>query len=259
MPKLSLTLAAKTQLIPKVYFLAFKVEVELGYKPGQFFSLEIEPKVYRPYSVCYVGKTAPNFYKVSQDLPNLETGEYICFMISTKPGGAASNYFENVQLQTTITGVGPAGDFKLQETPRDKVFVATGTGLAPFIPMISTLLEQNPETKIDLFFGSWTISDSFAANFFYKYLDNDNFPNSLYNPKYPNFKIYFVAEDMQGNPESDSIFEGRVTTVIPKVLSDLATKEYYLCGHPAMVGAVEEVLLGQNVEPKNIVSEKFGK
>lgn len=259
MPKLPLKLAYKQQLIPKVFFLAFTSEIELGYTAGQFFSIEVEPKVYRSYSVCYVGKKAPNFYKVGQSLPDLVNGEYICFMISTKPGGTASGFFETVQEGYELNGVGPAGTFKLKETTAEKVFVATGTGLAPFVPMISDLLEANPESKIDLFFGSWTLADSFAANFFYKYLDNSDFPNSLTNAVYPNFKIFFVAEDMQGNPESESIFEGRVTTVIPKVIKDLKSKEYYLCGHPAMVGAMEEVLINQGVASEQIVMEKFGK
>lgn len=259
MPKLPLKLVHKEQIIPKVYFLAFTSQVDLGYTAGQFFSIEIEPKVYRSYSVCYVGKKAPNFYKVGNDLPDLEVGEYICFMISTKPGGTASNFFENVQTGIELTGVGPAGTFRLKDNSMDKVFVATGTGLAPFIPMISNLLEANPATKIDLFFGSWTLADSFAVNFFYKYLGNSDFPNTVANPNYPNFKIYHVAEDMQGNPETETIFGGRVTTVIPKVIEDLNSKEYYLCGHPAMVGAMEEVLLNEGVDAEKIVMEKFGK
>lgn len=259
MPKVNLKLVHKEQLIPKVFFLAFASDVHLGYIAGQFFSIQVEPKVYRSYSVCYVGRKAPNFYKVGLDLPDLETGEYICFMISTKPGGTASNYFDHIEVGRQLTGVGPAGNFKLKENPLEKVFVATGTGLAPFIPMISTLLEANPTTKIDLFFGSWTLADSFAVNFFYKYLDNSDFPVVASNPKYPNFKIYHVAEDLQGNSETDTIFGGRVTTVIPKVVKDLNSKEFYLCGHPAMVSAMVEVLLNEGVSAEKIVMEKFGK
>lgn len=248
MGKIQLKLVKKTDLISKVFFLVFKSEIELGYVPGQFFSLEIQPKVFRPYSVCYVGKTL-NDFEVETGLESLTEGEYVCFMISTKPGGTASHFFEEVKEGHAVNAIGPAGSFKLKEKKAKNVFVSTGTGLAPFVPMINLILEESPNAEVNLFFGCWNLNDNFVLRFFPKFLDKS---------KYPNFKIYVVAEDLQNQPESDFLKEGRVTGVIPKVLNNLFEYNYYLCGHPAMVSAMEEVLLKQGVSQENLVLEKFG-
>jgi NAD(P)H-flavin reductase len=54
-------------------------------------------------------------------------------------------------------------------------------------------------------------------------------------------------------------FEGRVTTVIPKLIPNLADKNYYLCGHPMMVAAMNDVLVEEKVPAEKIVMEKFGR
>ena len=258
MAKINLNLVFKQQLIPKAYFLVFQTESEVDFKPGQFFSLEVEPKTYRAYSVAYLGKKAPNF-EIPTNLPDLESGNYICFMISTKPGGIASGFIEKVEVGASLQAVGPSGKFATKSDSSEHVFVSTGTGLAPFVPMIENLLIQNPENKIDLFFGCWVLTDNFADKFLGKF---------LHNPKYPNFKMIIVAEDLQGEKESQKIFEGkvfsmtfegRVTTVIPKLIPNLADKNYYLCGHPMMVAAMNDVLVGEKVPTEKIVMEKFGR
>lgn len=249
MAKINLNLVFKQQLIPKACFLVFKTESEIEFKAGQFFSLEVQPKTYRAYSVAYVGKKAPKF-EIPTSLPDLESGNYICFMISTKPGGVASGYFEKVEVGASLQAVGPSGKFATNSDSNEHVFVSTGTGLAPFVPMIEGLLEQNPENKIDLFFGCWVLTDNFADKFLAKF---------LHNPKYPNFRMIIVAEDLQGNAENSELFEGRVTTVIPKLIPNLPDKNYYLCGHPMMVASMNDVLVGEKVPTQKIVMEKFGR
>jgi ferredoxin-NADP reductase len=249
MPKSNFTLAFKKEIISKVYFLVFRSDIDLEYKPGQFISLEIAPKTHRAYSVCHVGKTVPSFIDLENDLQELSQGEYICFMISTKPGGTASEFFDNVKEGIELPAIGPSGKFGLKETDLPKVFVATGTGLAPFVPMIRGLLSEDPNSHIDLFFGSWTAKEDFAKKFFPRFNDSSS---------YPNFRIFSVPEDAQGNT-SETIIEGRVTTAIPQVYDRLGDKEFYMCGHPAMVTAMEEVLKKAGVADNQIIMEKFGK
>ena len=249
MPKSPFKVIFKKELIPKVYFVTFQAEYDSGYRAGQFFSIEVANKEFRPYSTVHCSRTPPIYFPETKALPVLEEGEYVSFMISTKPGGIASEYFDKVENNQFTTGVGPSGSFRYYPNDRPKAFIATGTGLAPFVPMVEGILKNNPLADLSVFFGCWKISDNFCEQFF---------PNFYNKPAYPNFKIYILAEDIEGNPQSNFLKEGRVTTVVPATISEVKDSDYYICGHPAMCTAMEEVLKEHGCED-NVFSEKFGK
>ena len=246
MQRPELKLVYKKTLSPKVYFLVFQSDIDIDYIPGQFLNLKLEEKTIRPYSISYVGKVPPNFNEKTKQLPNLTVGDYISFMISTRPDGDASKIVNQIEEGTVISAIGPSGRFKLSQNSRNKVFVATGTGLAPFVPMIKQALDNDPKTKIDIFFGCWNMGDNFSSMFF----ENDQIEN---------LNIYVVAEDLEGHEESKYIKEGRVTTLIPEIIESIPETDFYLCGHPGMIGAMEKVLIDNNCPAENIIKEKFGK
>ena len=248
MPKQEFKLVYKKQLIPKVHFFTFKTDAKTTFVPGQFFSLEVAPKVYRSYSTVQCSNKAPNFFQ--EGLPELESGEYASFMISTKPGGEASVFFQEIQLGGTLQAVGPSGQFKLIENNKPKVFIATGTGLAPFIAMIDQELLIKPDSKISIFFGCWKRSDNFAQEFLSKFQDK---------AAHPNFNLYIVPEDLEGGEENDFLKAGRVTTVVPNICKDYINTDFYICGHPLMVADMGVTLenLGA-IEKQNLFMEKFG-
>ncbi len=249
MPRSQFQLVSKINLIPKTYFLTFKTSGDLNFRPGQFFSLEVEPKQFRAYSTVHFDFRPPSYFPETESLNKLSQESYISFMISTKPGGKASEYFDNIKLGDELPALGPSGKFSLVKNDKPKVFVATGTGLAPFVGMIEELLEENPESQIKLFFGVWNKESDFAKKFFKKYHQNHN---------YPNFQIYTVIDDFKEEDLSETNLGGRVTDKIPEVINDLVKYDFYLCGHPAMVSAMNEVLVNKGCEG-NIYMEKFGK
>jgi ferredoxin-NADP reductase len=243
MPKSNFKLVYKKSLIPKTYFLTFYTESELEFIPGQFFSLEVDPKTFRSYSTVQVSKNPPAYFDTG--LNKLEKGNYVSFMISTKPGGPASEFFDRVNVEQELIAIGPNGKFTLNKNNKPKAFIATGTGLAPFVPMIEDILQENKEAEIKLFFGVWNKESDFLSEFF---------KNSQ---EYPNFKLYTVIDEATENIDEYNL-AGRVTTVVPNIISDVNTYDYYLCGHPAMVTAMSEVL-EQNGAKDNVYMEKFGK
>jgi all-trans-retinol 13,14-reductase len=247
MPKSKFTTAFKKQLIPKTHFLTFQTDSELDFNPGQFFSLEVAPKTFRAYSTVEVSKNPPSFF--SNDLKTLDKGNYVSFMISTKPGGPASEYFENIEAGEELNAIGPSGKFSLHTSQKAKVFIATGTGLAPFVPMIKDVFAENKEAEVYLFFAVWDKPSDFAMDFFKEFYNN---------PEYPNFKIYTVIDEPKESDLDEFNLGGRVTTEVPKIISDIPSYDYYLCGHPAMVTAMNEVL-EQNGATGSIYMEKFGK
>lgn len=245
MPKNPVELIYKKNLIPKTYYLIFKSEVDFDFTPGQFFSIEVAEKTYRSYSIVNCGSEISNFF--DESLPKLEKGCYISFMISTKPGGPASEFFEQVEVGTVLNSVGPSGKFKLNESKKDKVFISTGTGLAPFIGMIQQELMVNSETNIYSYFGTWQKAGDFSNQFFTEFATD------------PRFKAFTVVDEANPEDLDDFTFGGRVTDVVPNNQPNFMDCEYYMCGHPAMVQAMVEVLKEKGIEDEAIFMEKFGK
>jgi len=247
MPRFEAKLVLKKKLVNQVYLIVYKTEAECDYKKGQFFSLEVAPKTFRSYSVAHLDKIAPDYVKRHADFEDLETGNYITFMISTKPSGPASQYFEKVEENGEgLRMVGPSGKFKLQENEMPKVFVATGTGLSPFVPMINESLEKYPNTPVYLFFGAFERNLDFKDEFF------ENLKNN------PNFKSISCIDNEEFE-ETENQRMGRVTTLVPEIVPNLEKSEFYLCGHPMMVKAMEEMLQNEKSVPKEqIIKEAFG-
>jgi len=73
--------------------------------------------------------------------PPSENG-HVAFCLNRVQDGFMSNYLCSLGEGATITFQGPFGDFILRPLLRDTVFIATGTGIAPFRSMLPWLLAQ---------------------------------------------------------------------------------------------------------------------
>lgn len=213
-----------------VYVLDFVMPETLPFIPGQFVVLMVQPKVFRSYSIVAVEENV------------------MTLLIDVRVGGPASKFFEACEPGDTLQLVGKAlGRFVLKESIRQKVFIATGTGLAPFIPMIHTALNENPEARLQLFFGARHVKDNYCPSFFKEYLDRE---------KYPNFQVFYCIS----RPETDlgdDHYEGRVTDVIPKQLQECGSQNFYLCGNPQMVDDIQKILAEKGATD-NVHMEKYG-
>jgi ferredoxin-NADP reductase len=121
---------------------------EFDFESGQFITLDLpisdkRLKRWRSYSIASVHK----------ELPLLE----LC--VVRLEGGAATEYlFDKIQVGDNIRFKGPSGAFVAPQNPDfDMVMICTGTGVAPFRPMIDELLrKQKTSRKIHLIFGTRT-------------------------------------------------------------------------------------------------------
>ena len=240
MPKINLTLVHKTHLIPTAVSLIFKTDDEFKFQPGQFFSMLVAPNEYRSYSCFYADAKAPKFY--DNDLEDLTTGKYLGFMVNTKPNGKGSHFFTDIEVGDNVVGLGANGKFLLEAGDRPKAFVASSTGLAPFVEIIKQTLTENPAQKILVFFGVWQPTDDFASQFF---------------TDYPQVQVITCCDECPVELLNDNTKLGRVTTVIPEVLGDqLPNYDFYICGNQFMVEATEELLKQKG--STTIYMEKFG-
>lgn len=240
MPKINLTLVHKTFLIPTAVSMIFKTEDDFEFLPGQFFSMLVAPKEYRSYSCFYCSSQAPRLYLNS--LPDLKKGRYLGFMVNTKPGGQGSHFFENIKVDDQVVAIGANGKFLLNNNKRPKAFVASSTGLAPFIELIKQALEQDSNQKILVFFGVWKPVDDFAKQFF---------------ESTSQVQVITCCDECPEDLLSDTVKLGRVTKVIPEYLGDrLPAYDFYICGNQFMVEATEKLL--EEKGSKTIFTEKFG-
>jgi len=219
-------LIEKTQIIPNVYFLKYSFGPGLEWIPGQYVGITVNPTYRRSYSI------------LDYD------GQNLSFLIDTKPGGIASKFFDSVEVGHKNQILGPYGRFILQNTVNEKVFVSTGTGIAPFIPMIKELRNSNLKIRIKIFSGSKTQDEDIAFRFVKQYL-NDKFE----------YHQCITREEPKAVSSKLITHKGRVTEVIPQQNLDWQSTEFYICGSPAMVRDTEKVL--KDLGTEKVFIEQF--
>ncbi len=160
------------------------------------------------------------------------------------PDGLASNYLLSLKENTEVIFQGPAGIFKLRENGKQKIFLVTGTGIAPVRSML------NSEFRIEnskLFWGLKYYKEIYLLK------ELKNCELRITNFK---FKICLSREqNLDMIPENNKkYFElGHVDSYSPL----LATADYYLCGRRQIVESLRQFLAAKNVPKENIYFEKF--
>lgn len=205
---------------------------EKPFRPGQFCTFRVAEGIFRAYSIA-------SSYK---DFSNYE------FIISCGHEGIGANYFKNIKIGEEVSFLGPNGHFFIS-TPvsHNIIFCATGTGIAPFIPMIEFLTDNNCDSKIALIHG---MKDESNLDF-YKSV------HEKISHHCRNFKSIFYISKPQ-NSSSEDFKIGRITDEIKNLnLSNHSETQFYLCGHPDMVSEISDYLLSSGISEENIISEVF--
>jgi Na+-transporting NADH:ubiquinone oxidoreductase subunit F len=167
------------------------------------------------------------------------------------PPGIGSSYVFNLKPGDRLTLSGPYGDFFAKPTQREMCFIGGGAGMAPLRCHIRhQLLELNTERRITFWYGARSCNEMFYDDEF-KALD----------AQFPNFTYVVALSD----PLPEDHWQG-ATGFIHQVANDFYLSkhedpteiEFYLCGPPPMVAAVEKMLYDLGVEPEMIAYDKFG-
>ncbi len=224
MPKLQLKLVDRQLVGDQVYLIIFHTQQSFAYKPGQFLSFKIAEGVVRSYSILELSKQSSFFN--SSNISSHSDSSFISFIINTKQSGLGSSFMEQSAIGTEIEAIGPAGRFSMQDTPLNKVFVCTGTGLAPFVPMIKVLLSNKVPCKIDLYFGAKTSKDKFIDRFFSQ----------------EELSKISVYTSLSAEEPGIGEYKGFVNDAISSNIEEFKTQEFYLCGNPLMVESVRNML-----------------
>ena len=164
--------------------------------------------------------------------------------------GLASTYIYSLKPGDKVTISGPYGDFFIQETDREMVFIGGGAGMAPMRSHIFHLFHtEKTKRKTTFFYGARSVREMFyddEFNAIAKDFDNFNYVVGLSDP---------LEEDNWTGPLG---FIHDVT--LNEYLKDHEAPEdieYYICGPPLMLSAVMSMLENLGVEPEMIRFDEF--
>lgn len=165
--------------------------------------------------------------------------------------GIASSYIFNLKPGDNVEVSGPYGEFYTKDTDREMVFIGGGAGMAPMRSHLYDLLKTNKsDRKISFWYGARSLREMFYDDEF-KELEK----------KFPNFSYEVGLSE----PLEEDNWKGSVG-FIHQILYDSILKdhddpteiEYYMCGPPPMIDAVDKMLYDLGVEPEMIAYDKFG-
>lgn len=222
----------KENLAGDNYLVRIGFDKKVVFIPGQYASLKVtEDGVRRSYSVA--------------SLPNENV---IDLLVDVTPMGVGSKYVLGLQVGEPVEVLAFLGRFTIDPqllfAAKHLLFLATGTGIAPFKPMIEDLLyRKHFANEVRLVWGMRHPEELYWL----KELDNIN-------RDFDNFKHDVViskpTEDWPG-------FVGHVDTVVNQLEQDWTKTLVYLCGAPNMITEMEMNLKDKGVPQTNIFYEKY--
>jgi benzoate/toluate 1,2-dioxygenase reductase subunit len=194
--------------------------------PGQYVNIEVP------------GTSHTRSYSYSSQ-PDATEAE---FLIKLVPGGLMSNYLKDeAKVGGELNIVTPLGGFYLREAQRDLIFIAGGTGIAPFMAMLEKLKAENNTTPIHLFYGATTAENVVELERLKAF--SEIMP----------LEIFTCTSDEQAEGHD----KGFVTQWINKELLGVKAYDIYICGPNAMVEAVKTTLDKEAIQHVNFYMEKF--
>ncbi len=167
------------------------------------------------------------------------------------PPGAMSSYVFNLKPGDKLTVFGPYGEFFVQDTPAEKIWIGGGAGMAPLRSQIfDEIKSNNSEVKMSYWYGARSLREMFYVEEF------DDLARD-----HDNFEWHVALSD----PLPEDNFDGHIGFIHQVVLDNYLKDhpnpedcEYYLCGPPPMTAAVLQMLDDLGVEPENIHLDDFG-
>ena len=208
----------------------------ITFEAGQYVQLE---------APAYGDNPDPVYRAYSLASPPVQN-DRIELIIRLVPGGICTTWvFTLLQEGQQVSFSGPYGDFQITDSDREMIWIAGGTGMAPFWSMIRYLKENDIRRKCTYFFGVVQERDMFLLDELRQLeaeLDWFTFVPALSAP----------PEDNHWPGQS-----GLITEVVDRHLGDGSEAEVYLCGSPAMIDAAADILRTKGVTDERIFFDKF--
>lgn len=208
------TLSFTEELSEGIFLIGFKRN--FMFKAGQVIGIAMEengPR--RLYSIC-----------------SGEQEEEIHILYKVVDEGFLTPQLSDLELGDTIWITAAGGEFTGDKDPA--VWIATGTGIAPFYSMLRSGLGENKT----LLHGN-------------RYLEQFNFYDEFQETLDRDYIRCCSAEN------GEDVYHGRVSTYLEEQEELNTSLKYYLCGSAEMVVEVRDILISKGVDFSHIISEIY--
>ena len=200
-----------------------------AFVPGQFLSVTQQigdEEITRAYSIA--SPPGGNRFALCANL--VGEGHFTPFLFDLKPG-------DEIHFQ------GPYGAFIPQQTLSNSIFVATGTGIAPFRSMLLSDLRERTDRHFTLIFGV-RHEEGLLYDEQWRALTAD-WPNFDYRPTLTRPGPAWKART------------GRVQAHVLEALGARRDVDVYICGMKEMVDDLRAQLKALGLDRKRIIVEKY--
>lgn len=212
------------------YFFELIDPPEKEFLAGQYVSLKASERgERRSYSIC----SSPD-----------ETHHFE-LLVDVTPQGLGTSYLANLQFGQEVEILMPLGMFTVPDNSNEKslAFLATGSGVAPFMSMILDQLQNKHDTRpMTLYWGMREVNQLFWQDRFQELAES--FPNFHFHP--------VISQPIEGWP----LCVGRVTDCLANHAFDQEAG-YYICGNAPMLKDVLAFLETKGIPQEHIHHEKF--
>lgn len=203
------------EIAPDVFVLSF--ERSHSFIPGQVIALSTEE-----------GDPAPRIYSICSGTDD----RYMSILFNLVPGGRLTSKLANLKRGDSVYCSAPYGSFFGDSSPA--FWIASGTGIAPYISMFRSGLAGNKT----LIHGGRT-----AESFYFQ----DELSASM--------KERYIRCISAG--EGKDLYKGRLTSYLRSQDSLNPGLSYYLCGSAEMVVETRDLLIEKGVPYNQILSEIY--
>jgi len=213
--KAAAVLIKKTSKAGHLIELIYQFNRELTFIPGQHVKLLVGDGEWRAYSIAKTDK------------------DKLTLIIDNRPGGTGTNYVKNLKLGEKSLFRMPITDMAYHPSDRKLMFIATGTGLVPFIHILDELKKAGDKKKITMIFGCMNEKEDITDIYLKDYKD------------YFKFETYVCVENQ---PVNKKHYKGRITDFLNEKKYNFSEYDIYVCGHPHMTEAVLKQLRSKKAD-----------
>ena len=216
-------------------------EQPVSFEAGQYLTIGVESNgklVQRPYSVASSPREMDEGY------------EYYVRLVT---GGMFTPLLWRLDVGQGMSMKGPKGKFVLEpQDDRTHVFISSGTGIAPFISMMKTLLHDGGPRRAVVLHGASYEHDLGYRELLEAWQAEGTYPLT-----------YVPTVSRPGSPENSRWGGrvGRVEAIVPAVYDELDLTPddsiAYLCGNPDMISAVEATLRERGFPEAQVKKELY--
>ena len=250
---------------------------EVNFKPGGFIQIEVPPHAldYSSFDIDERFLSDWKRFRMFQYTSHVHTPVTRAYSMANYPGekgiiklnvriaspppggppdvppGQVSSYIFNLKPGDEVIISGPFGEFFIEESDSEMVYIGGGAGMAPLRSHIFELFKaRGTKRKVSFWYGGRSMQEVFYAEEFEELAR-----------MYENFSFHIALSE----PLPEDNWQG-LTGFIHQVLLDNYLHDhpapedinYYMCGPPMMAKAVVEMLDNLGVEPDNIHFDDFG-